>query len=89
MAKKIKVFIFQNAQYRIYLPYADRGEQLANVAFEMARKLNPDKNMGYMKPLKAEGLNLCHTIEVSNVLDDGFIVDDIALYRFGEVYRRL
>ena len=86
MAKKIKVFIFQNGKYRVYLPYSAGSSDLVVVTVQLIKSFNLDKNLGRLQ-LKSRG-KACHEITVESCGTYGFVLDG-QKYEYGEVYTRV
>ena len=84
MSKKVNVFIFQNGENRIYLPYSVGAYKLTDVCISLAKKLSPDKNLTNFRMVKLPG----NAIAVDREFADGFSIDGNR-YRYGDVYRRL
>jgi len=80
---KIKCHRFVNGHHEIFLPRSASSRQLADVTFEVIKKLAPDgkKKLKYITHKDDE-------IEVESAHHFGFFMNGHQ-YVFGEIYKRL
>ncbi len=78
---KIKLYIFQNGKHQIFLPRTIEADQLADVAFNVAKKFDTQKRLKNINRRE-------EMVEVESEHYWGFVLNGHH-YEFGEIYRRV
>ena len=78
---KLKLYIFRNGQFEVFLPRTIEADQLADVAFSVMRKFDTQKKLKHVK--KREEM-----MEVDNESYNGFFLNG-HYYLYGEIYKRI